>query len=266
MSGPGNADAAPASRGYVQDLTAVVRVPKTADLVALNLRRRIVRGELQAGDDLPTVAVLAEQFGISQPTMREAFRVLESEGLISVRRGSQGGARVMTPDSEGAARYAARVLQYRGATLAEVLDATAALEVACVSMLARTRTKAQLTRLREALAAEEEAGDPAQIVAAQTAFHSVLIGLSDLQTLIVLAEMLRSIVDVASRTAVELEGDSTRQNEAAHKGSMTHRRLVDLIEERDAAGAEELWDRHIQQTRNYLERTLGTQTLLELLG
>ena len=38
------------------------------------------------------------QFGVSRPTLREAFRILEAEALISVRRGSRGGARVVAPD------------------------------------------------------------------------------------------------------------------------------------------------------------------------
>ncbi|MEU1168737.1 GntR family transcriptional regulator, partial [Streptomyces sp. NPDC005921] len=54
-----------------------VRVPKTAELVAGHLRRQIVRGELKPGDALPPESGLMEQFGISRPTLREAFRVLE---------------------------------------------------------------------------------------------------------------------------------------------------------------------------------------------
>ncbi|MCK9903482.1 GntR family transcriptional regulator, partial [Frankia sp. Cpl3] len=52
-----------------------IRVPKTAELVAAQLRRQIVRGELVEGDALPPEAVLMEQFGVSRPTLREAFRV-----------------------------------------------------------------------------------------------------------------------------------------------------------------------------------------------
>ena len=94
-----------------------VRVPKTAELVAAHLRRQIVRNELHEGDALPPEAVLMAQFGVSRPTLREAFRVLEAEGLISVRRGAHGGARVHTPDVDVAARYAGLVLEHRGATL-----------------------------------------------------------------------------------------------------------------------------------------------------
>ena len=71
------------------DFAAPVKVPKTAELVAAQLRRQIVRGDLREGDALPPEATLMEQFAVSRPTLREAFRVLESEALISVRRGAR---------------------------------------------------------------------------------------------------------------------------------------------------------------------------------
>ncbi len=94
--------------------STVVRVPKAGELVAANLRRRIITGELGAGDPLPNESVLMEQFGVSRPTLREAFRILESESIITVLRGARGGARVMAPDASVAARYTGLLLQYQG--------------------------------------------------------------------------------------------------------------------------------------------------------
>src|SRR5690349_4407942 len=85
---------------------AHVRVPKSAELVAQSLRLRIVRGELREGDGLPPENVLMQQFGVSRPTLREAFRILESEQLITVHRGARGGGRVHAPNGDVAARYA----------------------------------------------------------------------------------------------------------------------------------------------------------------
>src|SRR3954454_24717649 len=56
-----------------------VLVRKTAELVARSLRRQIISGELGQGEALPPESALMEQFGVSRPTLREAFRVLESE-------------------------------------------------------------------------------------------------------------------------------------------------------------------------------------------
>src|SRR5208283_6127923 len=108
-----------------------IRVPKTAELVAAELRRKIVRGELAEGDALPSEATLMAEFAVSRPTLREAFRVLESESLITIRRGAHGGARVKGPDSRMAARYAGLILEYRETTLRDVFDARSVIESEC---------------------------------------------------------------------------------------------------------------------------------------
>ena len=109
-----------APRATANGAGQLVRVPKAAELVAADLRRQIIRGELSEGDALPPESELMVRFGVSRPTLREAFRVLESENLIAIRRGARGGARVQPPGREVAARYAAFTLEYRGVTLRDV--------------------------------------------------------------------------------------------------------------------------------------------------
>src|ERR1700676_4225945 len=101
-------------------MAVTMRVPKMAELVAGHLRRQIVRGELQEGDALPPETILMDTFGVSRPTLREAYRVLESEGLIDVHRGSRGGARVRLPSPDVVARYAGLVLEHGQATIGDV--------------------------------------------------------------------------------------------------------------------------------------------------
>jgi len=115
---------------------STVRVPKAGEMVASQLRRQIVLGELKEGDQLPPESVLMEQFGVSRPTLREAFRILEAEGAITVRRGVRGGARVQAPDSSVAARQVGLLLQYRGALLSDVYEVRAVLEPAAARMTA----------------------------------------------------------------------------------------------------------------------------------
>lgn len=76
-----------------------VRIPKTAELVADRLRTEIVRGQLKEGDTLPPETTLMEEFGVSRPTLREAYRLLEAESLIQLKRGARGGASYPSPTS-----------------------------------------------------------------------------------------------------------------------------------------------------------------------
>jgi DNA-binding FadR family transcriptional regulator len=243
-----------------------VRVPKTAELIAATFRRQIVRGDLRQGDALPSETVLMEQFGVSRPTLREAFRLLESESLISIRRGSHGGARVEIPNDDVAARYAGLVLEYRGTTLADVYEARAVLEPPCVGLLASRRTAADLRVLWAAVEeAESLHDDPHQAAQVQTDFHSLIIDRAGNETVRVLCGMLRHIIDTATVTRVEQVMASPEAADATHSGARSHRRLVELIEARDAEGAERVWRRHLTETSRFLLGAPTAETVLDLL-
>src|SRR3954469_12018121 len=130
---------------------APIRSPKTAELVAGTLRRMIVDGQLTDGDFLPNEAGLMAHFGVSRPTLREAVRVLESERLVEVRRGSRTGARVRVPGPEIVARPAGLLLELSGATIADVMVARAGIEPMAARLLAESGTPESLDELETIL-------------------------------------------------------------------------------------------------------------------
>jgi DNA-binding FadR family transcriptional regulator len=247
-----------------------VRAPKSAELIALSLRRSIVRGELAEGVALPPEAALMEQFGVSRPTLREAFRILESERLIEVRRGARGGARVHTPDIAVAARYAGLVLESRGTTLADVYDAYSVLELACVSLVAAKRTREDLGKLRAALGEEIQAWESGEeeFVGAEPALsiHALVVDLTGNQTLAVLSSMLHSIFELADIAPLAAHGHAHESSRAARRSVEIHDRLIDLVEKRDAGGARELWAKHLADSRRNILKSEAAQTVLDLLG
>ncbi|MCL7494669.1 MULTISPECIES: FadR/GntR family transcriptional regulator [Streptomyces] len=237
-----------------------VRVPKTAELVAASLRRVIIRGELEPGDALPPESALMEQFGISRPTLREAIRVLESEALISVRRGVHGGARVNAPDPMVAARYLGLILEYRGTTLGEMFQLVASIEPPCVRQLAGRHTPSGIGRLHEALATEEEAkDDPAALAEAKAAFHATLVELNGNRAMLALHETLQCIFYQAKSPHIATGGKTgTRRDHEEHV------KLVKLIQAGEADEAEAHWRRHISRMEKELNAS-GANTRLELL-
>ena len=92
-----------------EDERLVVRGERRAEIVADELRRQIIDGELSDGDLLPRQEILVEQFNVSLVSLREALRILETEGLVSVRRGNRGGAVVHAPAKASAASCVATV-------------------------------------------------------------------------------------------------------------------------------------------------------------
>jgi DNA-binding FadR family transcriptional regulator len=244
-----------------------VRVPKTAELVAAQLRRQIVRGDLAEGDALPPEAALMEQFGVSRPTLREAFRVLESEALISVRRGAHGGARVHTPNGDVAARYAALVLEHRGTTLADICEARDVIEAQCVGLLAAQRTDDDIARLRATLAeAADMLDEPASAVRLQSAFHHLVVELAGNQTLIMLTSMLHHIIDLATISQLAAESGTPASRRLTRKSHRAHEKLIELIEARQTEEAEAHWRLHLTESEQALLSGHGPKTVLDLLG
>jgi DNA-binding FadR family transcriptional regulator len=246
-----------------------VRVPKTAELVAAQLRRQIVRGELEEGDALPPEVALMSEFGVSRPTLREAFRVLESESLISIRRGSRGGARVHTPSGEVAARYMGLMLQYRGVTLGDVHEARVVLEPPAAAMLATRADGETLERLRTALAEEADSlDDPIRFAHTSARFHEQVLALAGNQTIAVIASMLESVVELHNEAVIQqasAAGRPTAPNErrTAHR---SHERLVELVEAHAADDAAEFWRSHLEGIRDYLLGGSSPKTVVDLFG
>ena len=240
----------------------VVRVPKTAELVAAELRRRIVRGDLSEGDNLPPESTLIEEFGISRPTMREAFRILETEQLISVSRGSRGGARVHMPEVEVVARYAGLYLQTRKTTVRDVHDARLLVEPPAARLLASRRPRDIIEELRALIGDIDSQIDDAEAYSHHAAaFHLKVIEGSGNETLTLLGHVMHEIWEAHLLNVVGTGYDV----EKAKLGVRSEKKLVDLVEAGDAAGAERHLTSHLKRSAQIIFKTVGPDTLVEVL-
>ena len=247
--------------------STLVRVPKAGELVAAQLRRQIVTGELREGDALPPESALMEQFGISRPTLREAFRILESEHIIMIKRGARGGAHVLVPDAGAAGRYAGALLQYRGTTLADLYEARSHLETAAVDMLARQRSAADLRRL-DAAVAESQAVLPDPVAYAEKhelQFHRLLIELAGNQTMTVLLEMLLSIIELHNQSFLQRHALDEASEDSARAAQRAHAKLAEFIRARAADKAVALWRQHLRSVTEYMISD-PSETVLDVLS
>jgi DNA-binding FadR family transcriptional regulator len=227
----------------------VIRIPKTAELVADSIRRQITGGELKEGDTLLPEAQIIEEFGVSRPTVREAFRILESEKLISVSRGSRGGARVHTPQAEQVARYAGFVLQSGKASYRDVYDARIVIEPPVARLVAETRWKDAPAILRGVIADQRAAQEAGEFGRAVATFHTRLIELTGNQTLILISAMLDGIVGrYQSGVSRASRAVKTSPGRGAETGLKSQEKLVALIEARDGMAAESHWRKHMENS------------------
>lgn len=251
-----------------------VRAPKTAELIAAQIRGQIVRGVLKEGDTLPSEHGLMQQFGVSRPTLREAYRILESESLIFVRRGSRGGVQVTAPDLGVAARYVGLILQMANTTLADVYETRMILEPAAVRMLAQRRTKKDLVDLNrcvddlDALVnAGVDGADLGEWSAAAFRFHALLMDRSRNTTLSTFSGVLHEIVSSHMAAAVSRSVDPGAIVAQFTNTIGNFRKLIDLIEQKDADEAEEFWRRHMSSSaRKLLWGDLANESVVDLFN
>ena len=144
--------------------------------VVENLRQALARGQWRSGDMLPGQRELAEQLGISRPSLREAVTVLETLGLVR----SMPGKGVLVLDAEPAVLEPG-VDSSTAASLADVLELRYTLEPFIVGLVAQSANSQDIGQLRltlmdmrEALDADDsDAGAKAYI-----AFHEALFALT----------------------------------------------------------------------------------------
>jgi GntR family transcriptional repressor for pyruvate dehydrogenase complex len=225
--------------------SGAVRSPKTAELVAQTLRRMIVDGQLKDGDFLPYEADLMAHFQVSRPSLREAVRVLESERLVEVRRGSRTGAKVRVPGPETVARPGALVLAISGTTLGDVMAARIGIEPYAARLLADGGSKdahEELRRLVDNIPLAREAGTVAQ---ASAELHRRLVELSGNATLAMIAGMLHEISERHTSAAI-LRDQNVVPRAQYSKLLRSYGRLAALVSNRKGAEAEAHWRRHME--------------------
>lgn len=261
-------DRHPKSRSLDIDTAAhSFRAPKTAQLVADELRARIVRGELHAGSTLPSEPELMVQFSVSRPALREALRILESESVLTVTRGSRAGPRVNLPDPRTAARHFGMVLQSRGVTLADILAARLMIEPGAVRMLAERPTQKMIRRLRSIIDDQRHAAasDPATLGRIGVRFHKALIELADNPVLVLFMATVNHIFErqMATETLAAAFHASDPQSTEAAIGANS--RLVDLIEGGRCDDAERFWREHLAGLARVLRRNQSLDGRIDVL-
>jgi DNA-binding FadR family transcriptional regulator len=112
----------------------------------------ILKRELKIGDKLPAERELKEMFKTSRGTLREALRVLEQKGLITIKTGTNGGAIVTGVTTEQVSKSLALLLRYEKASLRDLAEFREGVEGMVTGLAAERATKADIQSLRKLLA------------------------------------------------------------------------------------------------------------------
>ena len=206
------------------------------------VRAALFDKRLTPGDFLGTEKNLAERAGVSRIVARDALRTLQALGVVEIKVGAGGGARIAGGNPALFAEALAVQLMLAGVSVREMMDAQRAIETTAAELAAENATPEDMRKLR-ALLADHAAtiADSAAYTRSCMRFHLAVAEASHNRVLV--AQLLslqhvswpaqnRTLTDPVARHILEV-----------------HRELVDVIESRDAAAARRLMDDHVRMIR-----------------
>ena len=151
---------------------------KTSEKVAFRLAHDIVAGGLVEGDHLPREAELVDHYGVSRESIREALRLLEAQGMVSIRRGPGGGPIVGRAESANLARTMTLYFHLSGSTYDELLHAWFDLEPGVAARAAANPDRGEVARLMAPhLTHFEDGGDRACYMEHSNGLHFAMAAL-----------------------------------------------------------------------------------------
>ena len=218
---------------------APVAVARASASIADQIRQAIVAGRLREGERLPPERELAEQFGVSRVTLRDALRALEAMGLIDVRVGARGGAFVTAPTGDIVGQTMSDMMMMSAVSPEDVVEARLIVELGTVTLACARATDEDIGRLRElAVRAQEELDAGTYTRELSWEFHSLL------------AEAAHNVavegLTGSFRSSLSMHPIRTREGARAHARTVEeHARILDALERRDGATARSEMAHHL---------------------
>lgn len=228
---------------------APMHVPKASDVLAEELRERILRGEFPEGTSLPPERELVTQTQMSRTTVREALRILEVQGLVRVKTGRAGGAFVQKPGEAAIASSVTLLIRGRQIKLADLLETREAIEPSCARLAALHRTEADLARLDAANELIAKDGSLDDFLQANVDWHVGVALAGHNELLIGVMSALSRAIYTATNNQGFVDDDVRRATVTIHTG------ITKAIRTGDEAAAMRRMTRHVHQ---YAEAVLAS--------
>ncbi|PAU66180.1 transcriptional regulator PdhR [Pseudomonas sp. PIC25] len=231
-----------------------VRQRRLSDDIVAQLETMILEGTLKAGERLPAERVLAEQFGVSRPSLREAIQKLAAKGLLVSRQG--GGTYVAESLGSTFSDPLLHLLENNPEAQRDLLEFRHTLEGSCAYYAALRATELDHQRLREAFEALQDCYDRhgkvsrAEEGAADARFH---LAIAEASHNAVLLHTIRGLFDLLRRNVVtNIGGMYAQRSETRDMLMSQHRELYQAVIEGRAEDARAVSNRHIHYVQEVL--------------
>ena len=209
--------------------------------VARQLRESILSGQLAVGERLPVESQLGAAMGVSRSTVREALRLLASQGLVVTTRGVTGGTTVAHPSPEQIGEYLETSLGLivGAAAVDRLLEVRRMIEVPAAGLAAHRCGAADVEALRRTVLLDANTADIAELHAATSAFHLGVLAATGNPVLSVLCRPLFQLL------RARLSHESA-QRSFWRKTQREHDRIHAAIAAGDASAAEAEMSAHLK--------------------
>ena len=232
--------------GGKTELIGKVEQSTAYSLVVDQLRRAIHLGEYGPGDRLPSERDLTEQLGVSRMTVREAIRVLQTEGYVESRRGASGGLLVVAGQEQG--DLLKRQLRDQWEYFGSVLDFRVANERAAARLAATRRTDEDLVTFAQAVDEMRASTDLWQFRKADSKFHLAIANAAN-------NPMLEKAVE-DGRAAMFLPLEALHYEISVEELLEGHPEILEAIRNHDPDAAGEWMAHKLEKTRGRLATVL----------
>jgi DNA-binding FadR family transcriptional regulator len=225
------------------------RGDKVSEVVARDIVHRIVRQGLQPGAALPAENAMLQDYDVGRASLREALRLLEVHGLLSIRPGPGGGPVVDALTSADFGRMATLYFQAGGATFRELVEARLVMEPVMARLAAERRDPDMLQRLADSIAESDKLAeaDDLEYMQATTDFHSVVSGMSGNQVLDLFGRAMKDVY--TDRVTGTLYPPAARE-----RVRLAHNAIAAAIRRGEAARAERLMREHMEEFADFVEQ------------
>jgi len=220
-----------------------------AQQVARLLLDRMISEDLHPGSSVGTEAELLDQYQVSRPTMRESLRILESQGVLSLRPGPKGGIIVNKPSIDILAHSLSVFLRLHNVPLIEILRARMAIEPALVRDAAINGTAEQFDEMEASIIRLEKVKDDDGTILRREnrEFHNLIARAS--------ANPVLEVYWLTICASASGEGENIRFNERNRLAiADAHRAILDACRRRDPDQAQLLMNAHLGELEFLLDK------------
>jgi DNA-binding FadR family transcriptional regulator len=220
-------------------LISPIKKTRVAEEVADRIRVLMLDGTFQPGQPLPSERHLAERFGVSRGSIRDALRTLETIGLLETRHGQ--GTFPLELSVDRLVAPLASVMAYRADLQEELLDVRRMFEPAVARAAAVRATEEDLADLERILETQRQKLKTGQsAITEDTAFHAVLARATR-------NRVVMSIMATLNDLLVESRTHSLQQKGRPARSIDGHEAVIGALRRHDPDGAAQAMSTHINQ-------------------